>query len=205
MSDPITDQAVDATDSASVSAMLDAVGAHVRALRKERGMTLTQLSEAAGLSTGLVSQLERGLGNPSFTALVQVAHALEIPVGRLFHVQEQHRSPVVRKHERRKLDGHGLTVDGGVYELMTPDLNGALEATWVETPPGYDTSDARYRHNGEEFGVVLSGTKDVYLDGVRYRLGPGDSIRYASTIPHWYVNPGEETCTAIWVSTPPTW
>lgn len=202
----MTDHGVDSTQPASVGAMLDAVGAHIRVLRKERGLTLNQLSDAAGLSIGLVSQLERGLANPSFSALVQVAHALEIPVGRLFHVQEQRRSPVVRRDERRKIDGHGISgTECGTFELMTPDLDGALEATWVETPPGYDTSATPYRHNGEEFGVVLSGTKDVYLDGVRYRLGPGDSIRYASTIPHWYVNPGEETCTAIWVSTPPTW
>ena len=32
------------------------------------------------------------------------------------------------------------------------------------TPPGYDTSATPYRHNGEEFGIVLSGVKDVYLD-----------------------------------------
>lgn len=202
----MTDHLTDENEVVSARAMLDAVGAHIRTLRKERGMTANQLAEAAGISAGLVSQLERGLANPSFTTLIQVAHALDIPVGRLFHLQEQHRSPVVRSNERRRLDGHGLAADdGSTYELMTPDLNGALEATWVETPPGYDTGATPYRHNGEEFGVVLSGTKDVYLDGVRYRLGPGDSIRYASTIPHWYVNPGDETCTAIWVSTPPTW
>jgi quercetin dioxygenase-like cupin family protein len=50
---------------------------------------------------------------------------------------------------------------------------------------------------------VISGSKDVFLDGVQYRLGPGDSITYSSLIPHWYK--GEEACTSIWVVTPPTW
>ncbi|MGZ4744671.1 MAG: helix-turn-helix domain-containing protein [Oryzihumus sp.] len=202
----MSDSAMDPAAAVPVASMLDAVGLQIRALRKARGLTLGQLSEAAGLSTGIVSQLERGLANPSFATLVQLAHGLDIPVGRLFNVQDQLRSPVVRKHERRRLDGHGVsTDDGGHFELMTPDLNGALEVTWVETPPGYDTSATPYRHNGEEFGTILTGRKDVYLDGVRHELGPGDSIRYASTVPHWYVNPGEEPCTAIWVITPPTW
>jgi transcriptional regulator with XRE-family HTH domain len=188
---------------AEANQLLLAVGAKVRSLRKERGLTLEQLSELSGLSTGIISQLERGKANPAFTSLVQLAHGLDIPVGQLFHVDE-HGSPVVRKGERRRLDDHGIE-SSGVYELLTPDLGGALEVTWVESPPGDDTSATPFRHNGEEFGLVLSGVKDVYLDGTRYRLEPGDSIRYASTIPHWYINASDEVCTAIWVITPPTW
>lgn len=187
------------------ASMLHAIGTKIRTMRKERGLTVERLSELSGVSTGIVSQVERGKANPSFSTMVQLAHGLGIPVGRLFD-GDDHRSPVVRKVERRRIDGHGLAEgDGGLYELLTPDLNGALEATWVETPPGYDSSDTPYRHNGEEFGLILSGAKDVYLDGVRHHLETGDSIRYASTIPHWYVNSGDETCVAVWVITPPTW
>ncbi|MCX4649978.1 cupin domain-containing protein [Streptomyces sp. NPDC055059] len=71
--------------------------------------------------------------------------------------------------------------------------------------PGHDTSATPFRHNGEEFGIVLSGVKDVYLDGVRHRLEAGDSITYSCSTPHWYVNPGDEPATSIWVITPPSW
>lgn len=186
--------------------MLGEVGSQVRSTRKEAGLTLEQLSERSGLSTGIVSQIERGLANPAFATLAQLAHGLGIPVGRLFQVSDQQRSPVVRRSERRVLGGHGLdTDDSSRFELLTPDLNGALEVTWVETPPGHDTSATPFRHQGEEFGLILSGRKDVYLDGHRHELHAGDSIRYLSTIPHWYVNPGDEVSTAIWVITPPTW
>lgn len=202
----MADRRSDQGDGLPVAAMLGEVGTQVRSIRKEAGLTLEQLSELSGLSTGIVSQIERGLANPSFATLAQLAHGLGIPVGRLFQVSDQSRSPVVRRSERRTLGGHGIGADDGSrYELLTPDLNGALEATWVETPPGYDTSATPFRHQGEEFGLILSGRKDVYLDGKRHELHAGDSIRYLSTIPHWYANPGDEVCTAIWVSTPPTW
>ncbi|RJQ76694.1 cupin domain-containing protein [Pseudonocardiaceae bacterium YIM PH 21723] len=185
--------------------MLASIGVKVRALRKERALSVERLSELAGLSTGIISQIERGKGNPSFVTLVQLAHGLDISIARLLPTEE-HSSPVVRKSERRRLDGHGLSSEGhACYELLTPDVEGALEATWVETPPGHDTSATPYSHRGEEFGIVLSGEKDVYLDGVRHHLEAGDSIRYASTIPHWYVNNGSETCVSVWVITPPTW
>lgn len=198
-------EAAEEPREAPVASMLNAIGSKIRTLRKERGLTVERLSELSGVSTGIVSQVERGKANPSFSTLVQLAHGLGIPVGRLFHA-DTYRSPVVRRFERRRLDGHALGVgDEGIYELLTPDLNGALEATWVETPPGYDSSATPYHHNGEEFGLILSGAKDVYLDGVRHHLEAGDSIRYASTIPHWYVNPGDKACVAVWVITPPTW
>jgi transcriptional regulator with XRE-family HTH domain len=202
----MADRRSDAGDALPVAAMLGEIGSQIRSIRKDAGLTLEQLSERSGLSTGIVSQIERGLANPSFATLAQLAHGLDIPVGRLFQVSDHSRSPVVRRSERRVLGGHGLDPDDeSRFELLTPDLNGALEVTWVETRPGHDTSANPFRHQGEEFGLILSGRTDVYLDGQRHELHAGDSIRYLSTIPHWYVNPGDEVCTAIWVITPPSW
>ncbi|MFR9672959.1 helix-turn-helix domain-containing protein [Streptomyces sp. TR06-5] len=188
-----------------VDALVATVGVQIRALRKQSGLTLDDLSRTSGVSTGLISQVERGKGNPSFATLVQLAHGLDIPVGRLFHLSEQ-ISPVVRRSERRNLDFHGVQgPQDARYELLTPTVTGALEVLWVETQPGHDTSDTPFRHNGEEFGLVLSGVKDVYLDGVRHRLEAGDSITYPSSTPHWYANPGDQPSVSVWVITPPSW
>lgn len=192
-------------EHARVGSLLSDIGAQVRAMRKAQHLTIEQLSVASGISVGIISQVERGKANPAFSTLAQLAHGLNVPVGRLFHVAP-HGSPVVRKHERRELGSHGVdSDDGGRYQLLTPDLNGALEVTWLETHPGYDTSSTPYRHNGEEFGLVIAGAVDVYIEGEKHHLEEGDSIRYSSTIPHWYVNPGPGVCQAIWVITPPTW
>lgn len=173
-------------------------------------MTLAQLSEITGLSPAIVSQIERGLANPSFTTLAQLAHGLDIPVGKFFIGQPDTTSPVVRKHERRNLVGVTKKSMGeAVYELLTPpELNGgALEAQWIETPPGHDTSATPpFRHSGEEFGIILAGRKDIYLDGGEcHSLEAGDSITFSSDIPHWYKNSYEEICVAIWVNAPHAW
>ena len=59
--------------------------------------------------------------------------------------------------------------------------------------------------DGEEIGIVLSGSLDVHVGDASYRLDAGDSIRFSSTVPHWFVNPGPDPVDAIWVSTPPSW
>jgi len=194
---------VDGTDRPDTAALMGTVGRQLRALRKMRNLTLEELGRRSEVSMGLMSQIERGRGNPSFNTLVQMAHALDVPIGRLFHTAEK-SSPVVRLTQRRLLDIH---VSGGteaLHALLSPGLDGALEAIWVEAPAGYDTSETPFSHPGEEFGLVLEGRHEIYLDGVRHDLGPGDSITYPSTTPHWYRNPGPDLVKAVWVITPPT-
>jgi transcriptional regulator with XRE-family HTH domain len=190
-------------DRPNTEALMGTVGLQLRALRKMRDLTLEELARRSQVSVGLISQIERGRGNPSFNTLVQMAHALEVPIGRLFHTAEE-TSPVVRAGERRILDTHLAQGTEALHALMSPSLDGALEAIWVEAPPGYDSSATPFSHPGEEFGIVLEGRHEVYLDGVRYELGPGDAITYSCTTPHWYRNPGPDPVKAIWVITPPT-
>lgn len=177
------------------------VGNEIKRLRKLQGWTLEQLGSASGVSAGLLSQVERGQGNPSFNTLVQVAHALGIPVARLV-AGEQMTSPVVRREDRRRLN---LPNDELVVaELLTARPDSALEVIRIETEPGYSTEDTPFMHEGEEFGIVLEGTHAVNVGGTRYVLRAGDSISYDSTIPHWYENPGDVTSVSLWVVTPPS-
>ena len=178
------------------------VGNEIKRLRKLRGRTLEHLASQAGVSAGLLSQVERGQGNPSFNTLVQVAHALGIPVARLM-AGEQLSSPVVRRSERRRLNLSGND-DLVLMELLTSRLDSALEAIRIVAEPGYSTEGTPFVHDGEEFGIVLEGTHAVNVGGVHYVLQAGDSISYSSTIPHWYENPGDVTSVSLWVVTPPS-
>lgn len=186
-----------------VDAGVATVGNQVKRLRVMRGMTLEALAAGARVSVGLLSQLERGRGNPSFSTLSQIARALGVPLGRLFHTADV-AAPVVRAGQRRSLDVHGPADNEALHELLSPGLNGTLEAFWIEAPPGYDTTGSPLTHPGEEFGIVLLGTHEVFLDGERFVLGAGDSITYDSSIPHWYRNTGDVVVHAVWVITPPS-
>ena len=68
---------------------MTAVGALVLQLRREAGYSLGTLATAAGLSPGLLSQIERGQGNPSLTTLIKLSQALKVPVGRFFDTKDQ--------------------------------------------------------------------------------------------------------------------
>lgn len=189
----------------AAEALGEALGRRIRKLRLERSMTLDEVAARSGCSVGSLSQIERGMGNPSFATLVKISHALDISVGRLLEAAGSH-DPVVRQKDRRRLEGSQAVVENGTtYELLTPNLDGALEVLYLEIPPGASTESTPFSHRGEEVGYILEGVHEVHLDGVRHVLREGDTISYSSTTPHWYRNPGPGVVRAIWIITPPTW
>lgn len=198
-----------AENAAPLPAQLtEALGRQVRQIRLDRGLTLEDVATRSGCSLGSLSQLERGLGNPSFATLVKIAHALSVSVGRLVELEQVAKpavSPVVRRDQRRRLNPHNAVPgDGTIYELLTPDLDRALEVIYLKVPPGSSTEATPFVHEGEEVGHILKGTQEVHVHGVTHTLEAGDSIFYPSTVPHWYRNAGEEAVEAIWIITPPT-
>jgi mannose-6-phosphate isomerase-like protein (cupin superfamily) len=73
-----------------------------------------------------------------------------------------------------------------------------IEATY-EPGGASGPPDALVRHNGHEFGHILSGTLKVVVGFDEFILGPGDSVTFPSSTPHRLFNDGDETVRAIWV------
>lgn len=70
--------------------------------------------------------------------------------------------------------------------------------------PGEGYGHEPYSHRGEEFGLVLSGTYEVTVEGKAYVLEQGDSIYFSSRLLHRTRALGDEPVTTFWVVTPPS-
>jgi transcriptional regulator with XRE-family HTH domain len=104
----------------------------------------------------------------------------------------------VQRADKRK----AIRLAGGVrWERLTAQHDRDTDFLYVVYEPGAASSDARtyMRHPGREYGIVLSGRLAVAVGFEEYLLGPGDSISFASTIPHRLWNPGDEVVNGIWV------
>ncbi|MGB9856798.1 MAG: helix-turn-helix domain-containing protein [Dictyoglomaceae bacterium] len=64
------------------------VGKKIRELRKERNLTLEELSKRTGLSLSYISLIERGLKNPSLKALEKIASCFGLTPAALFSREE---------------------------------------------------------------------------------------------------------------------
>ena len=180
------------------------LGRKMRQIRKARGLSLQTVAQRAGLSVGLISQIERGLTSPSIRSLRQLGAALDVPVEQFFTLTEPpeayEEGHIVRPRHRRVLD---LPHTGITIELISPDSSGALQMFIANIEPGGASGPELDVHEGEEAGLVLAGRLELWLGDKHYLLDQGDSFRFSSATPHRYGNPGIMTARIQWVITPP--
>lgn len=196
---PIAGEVKDAPADAPVNQL----GEIVRTLRASSGLSLSALATASGVSAGLISQIERGHGNPSYNTLIKLAQALGVRVGEFFGGQdsEPKLAEIVRADSRRRLL---LTEHDMVYELLTPSMNGRLGMIRAQVAAGWSNSTVPFLHEGEECVVVVEGELVIVVGGERYRLSAGDALTYDASVSHWYAN--ETTLPAVFIGamTPPS-
>ncbi|WP_445487589.1 helix-turn-helix domain-containing protein [Niallia sp. 03133] len=171
----------------------------IRELRKKQGLTLMELAEKTGLSSSLLSQIERGLVDPTVSSFWKICTALNVPLTYFFPGSEEDRL-LVRKGEHRLLEFSNSKVR---YHELIPNRTGKQEFLLVEIQPGEMSEKELVSHPGEESGFVLKGELTVALGEEEIHLKEGDSIHFLSTTPHRYLNRGKETAVSIWVMTSP--
>jgi len=179
------------------------LGARLRRLRLERGLTMKEVARRAALTESFISQLERDRVNPSVASLQRLTAALGTPLGRLFDEASPPEGRVVRRAQRARLTYPGLRATD---YLLSPDLSGKLEMIWAEADPGGGSGDQPYVHAGdEECVVVIKGRMEIWVGEERYVLHAGDAITFSSRVPHKWKNVGRGRLEALWAITPPSY
>ena len=179
------------------------LGADIRALRKSRGLTLSDLAGALDRSVGWLSQVERDMSDPSISDLRAVAQSLGVPMSLLFAhasapVDEQ--GYVVRAGARRPM---GSRDEGLIEELLSPDLTDDFEVVHSTFTPRSKMRTPALRPT-QELGYMVSGKLDLTIGGRRFTVAQGDSFRIRNELHEW-ANPYDEPAIAIWVIAPPVY
>ena len=196
------------------NALTLSLGSRIRRRRKEKGMVLAELASACNISSSFLSQIERDQANPSISTLHNIADAFGVPLAHFFAEQE---SPEQQRRESIEMHGVGVQVvrsnqrkiliypgSGIKNELLSPDLNRAIQMMWVVIPPGAETGPEPLIHDGEECGLVLQGQVKIWAGDEEYILKQGDSVYQNSNIPHHSKNIGEEDVIIVVAITPPS-
>lgn len=174
------------------------VGARVRSLRRERGLTIEQLAAATGLTKGFISQLERDRTAPSLSSIARICDALGV---RLSHIFEREPAPaLVRRHERQQVDSRVTTVS----HLLSSRDEERFQAIESEVAPGAGAGDELHSLPGElEFVYVLAGALELHVGDETHVLEQGDALTYSLSKPSTWRNASDtESLRVLWVSVP---
>ena len=169
-----------------------AVGPRVRALREAMGLSLRELALRCGVSSAMLSQVERGETSPTLQVAARIATGLELRLSALLRLDESGSVTIVRCGERRV---EGNPRRGHHAEVLTPPIPGQRAELSLHTlAPGAVTggSDDPPMHEpgSRETALVEAGEVVLLCDGRPYALAAGDCVTFDADLPHHFENPG---------------
>ena len=176
------------------------IGAKIKRLRTQRGLTQAELGDRCELSKGFISLLERDLTSPSIATLSDILESLGSDLKSFFadSADDKLRYGVedmfVKEDEER--------LKGSITWLVPNAQKNRMEPILVDMQPGGAT-EPEDPHEGEEFGYVLAGAIYLVLGERKLRVHKDESFYFKPDQTHYIQNAGKSKARVLWVSTPP--
>ncbi|MCP4720847.1 MAG: helix-turn-helix transcriptional regulator [Desulfobacteraceae bacterium] len=177
---------------------VEEVGTRIRQLRRERGISLEDLSSLTGFEICDLEDIENGKQKPQLGTVMKLSKALDSAVGRLVSGLGTKLYSITRKDDRKQVArSASKTNKKNVYSYMSlaPEVQGRhMEALIIQLEKSEEKEISV--HNGEEFIFVLEGVANLTIANESYDLEPGDSAYYLSTTSH-YITAKTEKATIL--------
>ena len=169
------------------------LGEQIRLHRKRFGYTLQQLSQKTNISVGYLSNIERDISSPTVELLDIICNVLRIDIVELLRASRS-VSPLTKKAERRRIyadqDGtlENAAAENGQYRCTCYTMNPGFQKS-VTVPAGGQSGILCY---------VLSGSMELTMDGVSYRMNEGDTLFIRAHTTHSFRQVGKAVCSSLW-------
>ena len=176
------------------------LGARLRAVREERGLSQRELARRAGVTNATISLIEKNKSSPSVSSLKKVLDGIPMTLAEFFALELPPSDQIFfRAGELPEFSEEGVS-----FRQLGGDKNRhRLQILRERYAPGADTGETMLSHESEEGGIVLSGRVEITVGDQRRVLGPGDGYYFDSRTPHRFRNVGDEVCEIISACAPP--
>jgi transcriptional regulator with XRE-family HTH domain len=183
------------------------VGATLRRIRRERNLTLAQVSERTEVPLSSLAKIEKDQTSPTYDQLVRLTEGLGIDMADLFSASHPLRSVgPARRSINRLGEGDVFETPHHVLRYLSNDLIdkqftpilSELKARRIEEFGEF------LHHPGQEFVFVVEGELELHTDFYApTRLQAGESAYFDSDMGHAYVAHGEGRCVILSICTAP--
>ena len=181
------------------------LGMRLRRMRRERGWTLSEVSDRTGLAVSTLSKVENNQISLTYNNLAKLAAGLDLDIANFFTGETIQDSFGRRAHGLRG-EGQFHETTNYTHEYLVADLlhRRMIPVTVRIKARSIDEFGELDKHAGEEFVYVLEGVVDVYIepDGPM-RLRPGDCCYFDARVGHAAISVGSGDALILSVVTAP--
>lgn len=185
------------------------VGARLKAVRQQHGLSQRQLAEAAGVPHGQISMIETSKSSPSVASLRKILGGFGISMSEFFEPDvAASQQPFFTPSELRDLTSLLYQGNDAAMRKITIKQVGDAKAHGLQIlhelyEPGADTGATMIEHEANEGGIVVTGELEVTVgDDIRV-LKAGDAYLFNSREAHRFRNISDRPCEVISACTPP--
>ena len=175
------------------------IGAKIRNLRNQNGLTQEELADRTELTKGFISQMERGLTAPSVSTLLDIVECLGTNLSDFLHEENELQIVYPKEDYLEKEDEH----KNSITWLIATAQSRSMEPILVQLQPGQSMPEDK-PHEGEEFGYVLDGEIRLHYGEDVYTVRKGDSFIFPANRKHKISSACKKVSSILWISSPPS-
>lgn len=172
------------------------IGAKIKELRLQRGLTQEELASRCELTKGYISQLENDIASPSITTLIDILNILGVTLHDFFAEEKEEKIVFTQKDYFESINGDGSSI----WLIPNSQKNEMEPIILVLNEEG--ASDVRLPFEGEEFGYILEGKVCIEYGKYKHTAKKGEAFYIDGKREHRLINKNKGRSKVLWVTTP---
>jgi transcriptional regulator with XRE-family HTH domain len=176
-----------------------AVGARLKAVREQAGLSQRELARRAGVTNVTISLIEQESHAPSLASLHRILTAIPITMAEFFALPVSKQNVLFYDHEDLTVVMRG---GADLRVLGAERRDKKLQLFFERYAPGASTGDEAIVHDGETAAVVVQGVVELEVSGQRRRIRSGGGFQLLGKQPYRLTNVGRQTAIVVCACTP---
>ncbi|MFH0731358.1 MAG: cupin domain-containing protein [Candidatus Omnitrophota bacterium] len=178
------------------------IGEIIKRLRKDRKVTLRELSEKSNVALATLCRIEKGKMTGTVKSHGDIAKAFNLSLSELYSGFEIKLKKIEIQHHDSSADKF-IHNDKASFDILTKNvLLKKMMPVLLKLEKGAVTSVEQAPKGSEKFLYVLEGKMQAVIGNIPYLLAKGDSFYFDASLPHYWKNSSKNTARVLCITTP---
>lgn len=162
------------------------IGAVLKRVRFERGLTLEDTSGLTGVSKAMLGQIERGESVPTISVLWKISTGLRISFSELLGTDKDNHQAISIDDIEPVYESDGKMI---LYNVFPFNPISGFEYFYIVLAPGAKHVSTPHYNSTEEYIVVTKGTLKLSVGDEDFELKAPSALKFKPNKEHTYSNP----------------
>jgi len=180
------------------------IGKKLKMLRKDRKMTLKELSEKSGVAIATLSRMEHDIMTGTLESHMNICKTLGVSLADFYRELESEYKTISFIKQKEKHEAFVHPKKSSIEMLTTRIMDKKMMPVLIRIKKGGQTHKEENKPGTEKFIYMLEGRITAKIGGTEYKLNDGDTLYFDGSLPHIFNNNEKKDAVLICIASPPS-